>query len=170
LVKLLVRFYEPASGTIRLAGADITTLNARDLRSRVVLVGQDPHLFAGTVAENIGLGVAPRDRVVQAARARRLLPLLRTRPGGIDAPVLPRGANLSGGERQLIAFARCAVPRSRSADAGRGHRQRGSRNRAPVGSGNVRTDARPHDAGHRASLLDAGALFAHRRGGRRPRR
>jgi ATP-binding cassette subfamily B multidrug efflux pump len=108
LVKLLPRLYEPWSGAIRLQGGDVRDMDHRALRRRIVVVGQDVFLFAGTVGENIGLGDPDLSRDTIAAAARRVGAdrVIAQRPQGLDAPVLERGANFSAGERQLIAFAR----------------------------------------------------------------
>jgi ATP-binding cassette subfamily B protein len=103
LIRLLDRLYEVQDGRICLAGADVRTIPLRDLRRRVVVVSQDVFLFAGTVADNISLQdpeVTP-ERVREAAERLGLTRLL-----ALDREVLERGADLSAGERQLVAFAR----------------------------------------------------------------
>jgi ATP-binding cassette subfamily B protein len=108
LIKLLPRLYEPWSGAIRLGGTDVRDLDRHALRRRVVVVGQDVFLFAGTLADNIGLGdpALSRETILAAARRVGADRVIARRPEGLDAPVLERGANFSAGERQLIAFAR----------------------------------------------------------------
>lgn len=107
MMNLLFRFYDPDSGKIRIGDTDTQTVARRKLRDRMGIVLQDPYLFTGTVYDNIALGderVSREDaiRALQAVGAQSLL----DRAGGIDAPVTEKGATFSGGERQLISFAR----------------------------------------------------------------
>jgi len=106
VVRLLSRLYDPDAGQIYLAGAEIGRLPLADLRRRVVVVSQDVILFAGTVSDNISLGdpAITRDRVEAAADRVGLTRLLQ-----LDREVVERGANLSAGEQQLVAFARALV-------------------------------------------------------------
>lgn len=108
MVALLQRFYDPTEGRILIDGRPTTEISRRLLRSRLGVVQQDTFLFRGTIAENIGLGdpSISRDAIEGAAEMACLTELLKRRPGGLDAKVEERGANLSVGERQLIAFAR----------------------------------------------------------------
>ena len=107
MMNLLFRFYDPDSGIIRIGDTDTQTVARRKLRDRMGIVLQDPYLFTGTVYDNIALGderVSREDavRALGAVGAQSLL----DRAGGIDAPVTEKGATFSGGERQLISFAR----------------------------------------------------------------
>lgn len=107
MMNLLFRFYDPDSGTICIGDTDTQTVARRKLRDRMGIVLQDPYLFTGTVYDNIALGderVSREDaiRALGAVGAQSLL----DRAGGIDAPVTEKGATFSGGERQLISFAR----------------------------------------------------------------
>jgi ATP-binding cassette subfamily B protein len=109
LIKLLPRLYAPQAGAVRVDGRDIASeWDVAALRRRVVVVSQDVFLFAGTLADNIGLGDATidRQRMLEAARRVGADRVIAARPEGLDAPVAERGANFSAGERQLIAFAR----------------------------------------------------------------
>ncbi len=108
LIKLLPRLYEPWSGAIRLGGTDVRDLDRRALRRRIVVVSQDVFLFAGTLADNIGLDdpKLSREAILEAARRVGADRVIARRPEGLDAPVIERGANFSAGERQLISFAR----------------------------------------------------------------
>jgi ATP-binding cassette subfamily B multidrug efflux pump len=108
LIKLLPRLYEPWSGAIRVAGADVRDLPTPALRRRIVVVSQDVFLFAGTLGDNISLGDPRLSREAILAAARRVGAdrVIARRPEGLDAAVIERGANFSAGERQLIAFAR----------------------------------------------------------------
>lgn len=107
MMNLLFRFYDPDSGTIRIGDTDTQTVARRKLRDRMGIVLQDPYLFTGTVYDNIALGDerVSREDAVRALRAVGAQSLL-DRAGGIDAPVTEKGATFSGGERQLISFAR----------------------------------------------------------------
>jgi ATP-binding cassette subfamily B multidrug efflux pump len=108
LLKLLSRLYDVREGRITLDGVPLTEWPLRDLRRRVGVVPQDTFLFAGTILDNIRLG-HPEVSEEEAARAADELHLDRVvarLPGGYHEPVRERGANLSSGERQLVAFAR----------------------------------------------------------------
>ncbi len=114
LIKLLTRLYEPQTGSIRLGGRDVRDLPADELRRRVTVVSQDVFLFAGTVRENVELGlpVGTEDahaRVEAALRQVGADRLLERRGRDADEVVAERGANFSAGERQLVAFARALV-------------------------------------------------------------
>ncbi len=108
MIALLQRFYDPTEGRILIDGRSTTEIERRALRSRLGVVQQDTFLFRGTIAENISLGDPSISRadIERAAEMACLTGLLKRRPGGLDAKVEERGANLSVGERQLIAFAR----------------------------------------------------------------
>lgn len=106
IVRLLCRLYEINEGAIFLEGKDIRMLDLEQLRRRIVVVSQDVFLFAGTVASNISLGnpaISPAS-IVAAAERVGLTNLL-----DLEHPVQEHGANLSVGERQLVALARALV-------------------------------------------------------------
>lgn len=108
MIALLQRFRDPTSGRIRLDGIDLANIERKEVRRAIGVVQQDVFLFRGTIADNICLqdpSVTP-ERIVWAANEAGLTRLLQMRPGGLNAIVEERGANLSLGERQLIAFAR----------------------------------------------------------------
>lgn len=111
LFSLLLRFYDPDSGTIRLDGIDIRDLSPRGLRGRVAIVPQDVTIFAATIHENIAFGTpgATREAVVAAAIAAQADPFIRAMPEAYDTPVGERGITLSGGQRQRIAIARAIL-------------------------------------------------------------
>jgi ATP-binding cassette subfamily B multidrug efflux pump len=108
LIKLLSALYRPQAGEILIDGVEVGTLDVKTLRRRLVVVNQDVFLFAGTIGDNIALGepALTPDKILEAARLVGADRVIDARPEGLDARVLERGANLSAGERQLIAFAR----------------------------------------------------------------
>lgn len=108
LISLLQRFRDPVEGRILVDSADLNDFDRQAIRRAIGVVQQDVFLFRGTVADNISLGdtkISP-ERALWAAGEAGLSRLLKMRPGGIHAVVEEKGANLSLGERQLIAFAR----------------------------------------------------------------
>jgi ATP-binding cassette subfamily B protein len=111
LVKLLLRFYEPQGGIIRLDGTPVGDFALQDLRRSIGYVAQDSFLADATVAENIAYGLpeAPREDVVAAAVAAEAHEFIMALPSGYDTPVGERGQKLSGGQRQRIALARAIV-------------------------------------------------------------
>jgi ATP-binding cassette subfamily B multidrug efflux pump len=108
IIKLLPRLYDLQGGTIRIGGADVRTLDPRALRRRIVVVSQDVFMFSGTLRANIALGddALTDEQLLTAARRVGADRVIANRPDGLDAKVIERGVNFSGGERQLIAFAR----------------------------------------------------------------
>jgi ATP-binding cassette subfamily B protein len=108
LANLLLRFYDLDRGVIRVDGVDVRDWDLARLRRSVAMVLQDVFLFSGSVAANIRLGEEAIDdeRVRWAAGEVHALPFIERLPGGFDAPVRERGAGLSVGQKQLIAFAR----------------------------------------------------------------
>jgi ATP-binding cassette subfamily B protein len=111
LFNLILRFYDPTSGVLRMDGHDLRTLDLAELRGRIALVPQDVALFADTIAENIRYGSegASRDRVVAAAEQAQADAFIRALPEGYDTRLGERGVTLSGGQRQRIAIARALL-------------------------------------------------------------
>ena len=111
LVRLISRLYEPQQGRIELAGRNVTTWPAQDLRRRLAVISQDVFLFAGTVADNVKMGnLDATDQQVRDALARVGADQMLARRGvDLEAEVAERGSNFSAGERQLISFARALV-------------------------------------------------------------
>lgn len=107
-IALMQRLYDVTGGDLLIDGRPIASYPRKFLRSRIGVVQQDTFMFRGTVSENVSLAdpSIPRERVLRAAAGARLSEFLRSHAGGLDARVEERGANLSFGERQLIAFAR----------------------------------------------------------------
>jgi ABC-type multidrug transport system fused ATPase/permease subunit len=113
LARLAARFVDPAAGRVLLDGLDLRTLDAEDLRRRVVYVPQEGFLFDGTVAENLAYGLrdgGPHDPRVRAAVDELGLGAWADElPSGLDSPVGQRGEQLSAGERQLVALVRARL-------------------------------------------------------------
>ena len=111
LFALLLRFYDPARGTLSIDGVALKEADLAALRQRIALVAQDVALFADTVTENIRFG-APRaslDDVQRAAMAAQADAFIRALPQGYDTRLGERGTTLSGGQRQRIAIARAIL-------------------------------------------------------------
>jgi len=108
IADLLVRFYDPTFGTVRLDGHDLRSLRLADIRREVVLVEQNPFLFNATIIENIRYARpdASFEEIVRAARAASIDEFIQSLPLGYDTQVGERGQTLSAGERQRIALAR----------------------------------------------------------------
>ncbi|WP_421979815.1 ABC transporter transmembrane domain-containing protein [Roseibium sp.] len=111
LFSLLMRYYDPTSGVIRLNGVALQDLDPVDLRSHIALVPQDTAIFGASVAENIAYGRpdASRDEIVAAANAALAAPFIENMTDGYDTLVGERGITLSGGQRQRIAIARAVL-------------------------------------------------------------
>ena len=111
ITNLINRFYEVRSGVITYDGIDVRYIEKASLRRSLGIVLQDTHLFAGTIADNIRFGKldATDEEVVAAARVANADGFIRRLPRGYDTPVVADGANLSQGQRQLLAIARAAV-------------------------------------------------------------
>jgi len=108
---LLLRFYDPEAGTIRVEGVDIRDLKFADLRSVLAIVPQEPVLFTASVADNIRYGRpdATDAEVRAAAEAASALAFIEALPQGFATDLGARGARLSGGQRQRIAIARAVL-------------------------------------------------------------
>jgi len=108
---LLLRFYDPEAGTIRIDGVDIRDLRFADLRSALAIVPQEPVLFTASVAENIHYGRpdASDAEVRAAAETASALAFIEALPQGFATDLGARGVRLSGGQRQRIAIARAVL-------------------------------------------------------------
>ncbi len=111
LFKLLLRYYDPASGAITLDGVDARAVEPHDWRNQFAYVSQNPDLFTGTALDNIlfGNAEATADQARQAAKQAEADPFIQSRLGGYDKTIGDRGRALSGGERQRLAIARALV-------------------------------------------------------------
>ena len=111
VVKLLLRFYEPASGVVTLDGHAINDLPLADLRGAVGLVSQEAFLFDGSISDNIRYGkpAASHEEIVAAAKAAEAWEFVAKLPAGLDTDVGERGVKLSGGQRQRLSLARAIL-------------------------------------------------------------
>ncbi|KAK3308203.1 P-loop containing nucleoside triphosphate hydrolase protein [Chaetomium strumarium] len=110
VASLLLRFYNPNSGSITINGVDIAKMNVKSLRRRIGMVAQEPVLFSGTIAENIAYGNpnATRAEIIAAAQKANC-GFISDFPEGLETQVGARGAQLSGGQKQRIAIARALL-------------------------------------------------------------
>lgn len=111
IFSLLLRFYDPQNGEIRMDGIDIKNLAEDDFRSQIALVPQDTMIFAASAAENISYGkpTASRDTVTTAAKAANAHEFIEQMPDGYETILGERGVTLSGGQRQRLAIARAIL-------------------------------------------------------------
>ena len=115
LINLLMRFYDPDTGNIRVDGNDSLSLTRESLRRAYTMVLQDTWLFRGTVYENIAYGRegATMEMVKEAARAARVDQFIDSLPDGYDTVLTDEGVNISKGQRQLITIARAMLADSK---------------------------------------------------------
>jgi ATP-binding cassette subfamily B protein len=108
LANLLLRFYDVDQGAVLVDGRDVRGWDTTALRRAIGLVLQDVFLFSGSIAHNLRLGALdlPDERLRWAAREAQALDFIERLPGGFEAVVRERGAGLSVGQKQLLAFAR----------------------------------------------------------------
>lgn len=121
LASLLLRFYDPQTGSIEIDGYNIQQLNTRWLRSQIGYVGQEPCLFSGSIYDNIADGIdweisknprnveKEKDRVIAAAKLANAHDFIMKFPDGYATDVGSNGVSLSGGQKQRIAIARAIV-------------------------------------------------------------
>jgi ATP-binding cassette subfamily B protein len=111
IFQLLLRFYDPDSGSVILNGVDIRKLQLADLRGLIGIVPQDPVIFSTTVRENIRLGRidASDEQIEAAASAACAMEFIEKLPQGFDTHLGEKGVRLSGGQRQRVAIARALV-------------------------------------------------------------
>ena len=115
MVKLLMRFYDVNSGSIRIDGHDIREFNRRELRDAFGMVLQDTWLFKGSIMENIRYGRldATDEEVVAAAKAAHADHFIRTLPGGYEMELNEDASNISQGQKQLLTIARAILADNR---------------------------------------------------------
>jgi ATP-binding cassette, subfamily B, bacterial len=111
VLSLLMRFYDPTGGAIRLDGVDLRQAKLADLRARLAIVPQDVTIFAATIHDNIAFGLpnASREAVREAAIAAQADEFITRLDNGYDTMAGERGVTLSGGQRQRIAIARAIL-------------------------------------------------------------
>jgi ATP-binding cassette subfamily B protein len=111
MAKLVARFYDPTGGRVLVDGHDLRDIESHSLRSQMGIVPQEAFLFSGTVGENIAFGRPDADesQIRAAAAAVGAEEFISELPQGYDTEVGERGAQLSAGQRQLLAFARALI-------------------------------------------------------------
>ena len=111
IINLLMRFYDPDRGTIKIDGTDISRMTRSGLRGCFTMVLQDTWLFAGTVFENIAYGKenATREEVERVCRAARIHSFITRLPQGYDTVLADNAVNISKGQRQLLTIARAML-------------------------------------------------------------
>ena len=111
IINLLMRFYDPDSGAIRIDGQEIRTAVRRSVRGAYAMVLQDTWVFHGTIFENIAYGKADAtmEEVVAAAKAARIHPFIMRLPMGYDTVISEDGGNISKGQKQLLTIARAML-------------------------------------------------------------
>lgn len=114
ILRLLAGLYQPTDGFVEVDGIDLRQIDPVDFRTHVGFVSQEPRLFYGTLKENVLLGRSNADvsHFLEVARQTGLDKLAAAHPMGYDLPVGEMGSLLSGGQRQLVALARCLVTKS----------------------------------------------------------
>jgi subfamily B ATP-binding cassette protein MsbA len=111
LANLLLRFYDPARGAIKIGGVDLREFSTRDLRNQMAVVSQENILFNDTIRRNIELGRlgAMGDEIVAAAKHAHAYEFITQKPEGFDTVIGEKGVTLSGGQRQRLAIARAVL-------------------------------------------------------------
>jgi ATP-binding cassette, subfamily B, bacterial MsbA len=111
ITNLLLRFYDPTRGAVRIGDTDLREISTDDLRRQIAVVTQETVLFNQTIARNIELGRpgATREQIIEAARHAHAYDFIMERPDGFDAVIGERGNKLSGGQRQRLAIARALL-------------------------------------------------------------
>lgn len=111
LIKLLLRFYDPSHGDIRIDGQPIREVSLQSLRNAIGLVSQDVYLFEGSIRDNLAYGNpdATDEQIIEAARTAEAWSFIQALPDGLETPVGERGIRLSGGQRQRLSLARALL-------------------------------------------------------------
>jgi len=109
--RLLLRFYDPDGGAVRIDGVDLRDADPRAVRERLAMVAQDASLFSGSAADNIRFGRedATAEDIRAAAAEAQALGFIEALPEGFDTPLGERGKSLSGGQRQRMAITRALI-------------------------------------------------------------
>jgi ABC-type multidrug transport system fused ATPase/permease subunit len=108
LIDLVLRFYDPTSGIVRIGGLDMKDVTEQSARDSIALISQDVFLFDGTIRDNLrdGNPDASDEELERAARLAQLSDLIDRLPEGLDSRVGPNGSALSGGQKQRVGIAR----------------------------------------------------------------
>ncbi|XKH59583.1 ABC transporter ATP-binding protein/permease [Halomonas sediminis] len=111
LMKLLLRFYDPSHGQVRIDGQPIDSVSLNSLRQSIGLVSQDVYLFEGSIRDNIAYGKPDADdaAIINAAKTAEAWSFIEILPQGLDTAVGERGVRLSGGQRQRLSLARALL-------------------------------------------------------------
>lgn len=111
LIDLVMRFYDPTEGVVRIGGQDLQDVSERSLRDYIALISQDVFLFEGTIRDNIrdGRPSASDEEVERAAHIAALTEMIETADKGLDTEVGPNGVSLSGGQKQRVGIARALI-------------------------------------------------------------
>jgi subfamily B ATP-binding cassette protein MsbA len=111
LANLLLRFYDPTRGTVKIGGVDVREVSTRDLRNQIAVVAQENILFNDTIRRNIELGRlgATNDEIIAAAKHAFAYEFIMQKPNGLDTVIGEKGVSLSGGQRQRLAIARAVL-------------------------------------------------------------
>ena len=111
IASLIPRFYDVTEGSVKIDGRDVRQFARKDLRANIGMVLQEPFLFSGTIAENIGYGNldATREEIEAAARTASAHDFISALPEGYDTVLGEGGGSLSQGQRQLLSFARAVL-------------------------------------------------------------
>jgi subfamily B ATP-binding cassette protein MsbA len=111
LANLLLRFYDPTRGTVKIGGVDLREASTRDLRNQIAVVAQENILFNDTIRRNIELGRlgATNDEIIAAAKHAYAFDFIMQKSGGFDTVIGEKGVSLSGGQRQRLAIARAVL-------------------------------------------------------------
>lgn len=114
VMKLLLRFIEPEKGNILIGDYDLTSIDAKSWRNNISWLPQNPHLFSGTILDNIKIADsnADHDSVIEAAKNAQIHNFIVNLPKGYNTEIGENGAKLSGGERQRVALARAYLRNS----------------------------------------------------------
>jgi ATP-binding cassette subfamily B protein len=111
IINLLMRFYDPSAGSVRVDGRDVRQYTRESLRRAYAMVLQDTWVFRGTIFENIAYGKedATREEVVRAAKAAHIHPFIMRLPQGYDTVIGEDGSDISKGQKQLLTIARAML-------------------------------------------------------------
>lgn len=115
LLRVMAALYQPRSGQVLMDGIDIGQIDPADVRAAVGMLGQDARLFYGTLKDNVTIGnpATTTEEFLRVARLTGLDAIAARHPRGFDMPIGEAGQGLSGGQRQLVALARCLLLRPR---------------------------------------------------------